>query len=286
MAQLESEDILSDSLNILGNHETVKDAEYIQYGPLKLTVAPKEGKANTLLADHLFSPALLLAELFERGLVQLGGRSVIELGAGCALPSLLAAILHPYPSLIVMTDYPDKVILGNLERNVERNREHYPSSCRVHCAGYEWGSDTTKLLSKPPSQDDTTSPGTGYDIVIMSDLLHFDASHDALVRSLTSLLAKSLDARVYVAAGKYTASHVCDGFIKLASSAGLVWEEKGSDGTCAGVPDKDDVCSGEAMWMGKMTVVGLDIAQLGVRKSMCRWWVGRWSQDGIVGWWM
>jgi hypothetical protein len=33
--------------------------------------------------------------------------------------------------------------------------------------------------------------GSGFDIVIMSDLLHFDSSHVALVDSLTALLSKS-----------------------------------------------------------------------------------------------
>ena len=32
-------------------------------------------KANTLLADHLFSPSLLLAERIERGLVPVSGKS-------------------------------------------------------------------------------------------------------------------------------------------------------------------------------------------------------------------
>ena len=40
---------------------------------------------------------------------------------------------------------------------------------------------------------------TGFDIVILSDLLHFDTSHDALIKSLSLLLAKTIDARVYVA---------------------------------------------------------------------------------------
>lgn len=199
------EDILSDALEILGG-ETVEDPGYVQYGPLRLTVAPKVNsnqwicrysvsgivnfcfsllggkggsqlrdtgtlvhasfKANTLLADHLFSPALVLAELVERGVLPVAGRrskpfrrndapdrafidhvfSVIELGAGCALPSLLAATLVEPPSLIVATDYPDDGILGNLKANVERNRLHYQPPCQVHCVGYEWGTDTTPLL--------------------------------------------------------------------------------------------------------------------------------------------
>ncbi|KAF8437986.1 hypothetical protein L210DRAFT_3622052 [Boletus edulis BED1] len=239
MGTLDVEDILSDALEILGG-ERVKDPGYVQYGPLRLTVAPKDGKANTLLADHLFSPALVLAELVERGVLPVAGRRIIELGAGCALPSLLAATIDPPPSLIVATDYPDDGILGNLKANVDRNKPHYRSPCQVYGVGFEWGSDIAPLFTLP-----------GYDIVIMSDLLHFDSSHEVLMLALSSLLAKSSQTRVYVAAGNYTAPHVCDNFINLGTHAGLIWEEKTSEQ--------------EETWMGSMI-------------RACRWWIGRWSK--------
>ncbi|KAF8137600.1 hypothetical protein EV363DRAFT_1254500 [Boletus edulis] len=259
MDTLDVEDILSDALEILGG-ERVKDPGYVQYGPLRLTVAPKDGKANTLLADHLFSPALVLAELVERGVLPVAGRRIIELGAGCALPSLLAATIDPPPSLIVATDYPDDGILGNLKANVDRNKPHYRSPCQVYGVGFEWGSDIAPLLHLP-QRIDSTLPG--YDIVIMSDLLHFDSSHGVLMLALSSLLAKSSQTRVYVAAGNYTAPHVCDNFINLGTHAGLIWEEKTSE---------------QETWMGSMIVSGLDTVQLTTRKRACRWWIGRWSK--------
>jgi hypothetical protein len=38
----------------------------------------------------------------------------------------------------------------------------------------------------------------GYEIVFLSDLLHFFDSHDVLISSIEKLLAKREDARVYV----------------------------------------------------------------------------------------
>ena len=38
----------------------------------------------------------------------------------------------------------------------------------------------------------------GYDIMILSDLLHFSTSHDALISSIQMLLAKSENAKIYV----------------------------------------------------------------------------------------
>lgn len=71
---------------------------------------------------------------------------VIELGAGSALPSLLLAIHPDPPALVVVTDYPDDGILGNLQKNVENNKAHYQTDCRVECVGFEWGTAAGPLL--------------------------------------------------------------------------------------------------------------------------------------------
>ena len=71
---------------------------------------------------------------------------VIELGAGCALPSLLLSILSEPPSLIVVTDYPDEGIMGNLKRNVKENHNVVAKGCSVQAYGYEWGTNASHLL--------------------------------------------------------------------------------------------------------------------------------------------
>ncbi|KAF8908664.1 putative methyltransferase-domain-containing protein [Mucidula mucida] len=248
------EDILNDALTFLGEKQVV-DTD-ILYGPLQLTTAPKEGKANILLADHLFSPSIFLAERIERNLIPLSGRKVIELGAGCALPSLLMSTLSEPPSLVMITDYPDPGILGNLQANITRNRHTFSPSCKVLCAGYDWGTDATALLAP--------TANTGYDIVILSDLLHFDASHDALVASLQALLAKSTASVAYVAAGKYTLPHVCAQFLRVAVEAGFQFEE---------VINEDS----QTMWLGKLPVPTFDSEGLAVRKAACRFWIGSWA---------
>jgi len=219
MTDLEDpEDILNDALAFLGGTRVVDD-EIIKYGALQLTVAAKEGKANTLLADHLFSPGLFLAERIERGLLPIHNKNVVELGAGCALPSLLMSTLAAPPTTIVVTDYPDPGILGNLVRNVERNQHLVSPGCTVHCCGYEWGTDVAPLMSYEGVV------GRGYDLVVLSDLLHFHTSHAVLVSSMDALLARSPDARVHVAAGNYTKPDVCDSFLRLSVQAGFAFDE-------------------------------------------------------------
>jgi nicotinamide N-methyltransferase len=112
-----------------------------------LHAAPDE--ANTLLAGNLFSPALLLAERMERGLLPVHGRTVIELGAGCGLPSLLAATrpdCNGVPTLVVATDYPDALILDTLRGNVARNTVLFAPGCSPRCEGYIWGANTDHLM--------------------------------------------------------------------------------------------------------------------------------------------
>lgn len=71
---------------------------------------------------------------------------MLELGAGSALPSLLLSTQANPPSLVVVTDYPDEGILGNLRKNVERNSAVVTKGCAVKCEGYDWGTDPAKLL--------------------------------------------------------------------------------------------------------------------------------------------
>jgi nicotinamide N-methyltransferase len=72
--------------------------------------------------------------------------TVVELGAGSALPSLLMSTLPNAPSLVVITDYPDDNILGNIKQNVARNSHLVVDGCTVICKGYEWGKDSRELL--------------------------------------------------------------------------------------------------------------------------------------------
>ncbi|KAK7033632.1 hypothetical protein VNI00_012632 [Paramarasmius palmivorus] len=246
MSSDNAEDILNDSLSFFGGKPVV-DSDIISYGPLRLTVAPKEGKANTLLADHLFSPSLFLAERIERGLIPIHKRTVVELGSGCGLPSLLMATNTEPPRTVVLTDYPDEGILGNLKDNVDRNRNLFSQECTVHLFYHtllpEASSTSDRALV---SQAETNHPG--FDIVVLSDLLHFHSSHDV----------------AYVAAGKYTQPHVCDSFIDKAKASGFSFEEVLS-------PDE------ESEWMGKLDVSDLDKEALSTRKAACRFWVGRWA---------
>ena len=112
----------------------------------------------------------------------------------------------------------------------------------------------------------------GYDAVILSDLLHFDQSHLALLDSVCMLLARRRSARVYVAAGIYTKYGVCSAFLHQAEQRGLVWVDRGAG------PEGREL---DEVWRGSLPVLGISREQLGARKGMCRWWVGQWSDEQL-----
>jgi EEF1A N-terminal glycine/lysine methyltransferase len=126
-----------------------------------------------------------------------------------------------------------------------------------------------KYVKMNKQRELVASDTSGYDVVIMSDLLHFDACHGVLISSLTRLLSKTSGARAYIAAGSYTRGEVCEKFIRMARDAGINMEERERMG------------SGE--WEGRMNVKGggLDREQLGLRKRGCRMWTCQWDDTRI-----
>lgn len=109
---------------------------------------------------------------------------------------------------------------------------------------------------------------SGFDIALLSDLLHFHNSHAAILTSLTSLLARTSSARAYIASGTYTPPHVCANFLRLATAAGLELTE--------GAPEDEWNGSLEVWRIGKLSP-----NDLGVRKAMCRWWVAKWNDAAL-----
>ncbi|CAE6420171.1 unnamed protein product [Rhizoctonia solani] len=278
---MDSEDILADSFSIIG--ETLVDpseAGIVRYGSLTLRVAAKVrlqlskicfgdkfdillsvrrerfvGAANTLLADAVFSPSLFLAEQIQIGKVDLGGKTVLELGSGAALPLILSVTIESHPLLVTLTDYPDETIMSILHQNLAANREQIKSGCSISAVGYAWGTDVSPLLSLAPK---------GYDVLILSDLLHFDSSHSDILSTITRTLKRSPDAWVYLAAGLYTHKSVREAFLKAGEEVGLDWAPVENDGKWRG---ERRVTSDGEVWTQE---------DLNARKANVVAWIGRW----------
>lgn len=126
----------------------------------------------------------------EKELVR--GRRVLELGAAAGLPSLVAA--GNGASQVVMTDYPDPDLMGNMEYNARSNFPELVESGRLAVRGYIWGQDVEELMRESPSKE-----AEPFDVIILSDLLFNHSQHRNLLWTCKQTLSRSNpDARVYV----------------------------------------------------------------------------------------
>lgn len=114
------------------------------------------------------------------------GRTVLELGAGAGLPSLVCAASGA--KQVVVTDYPDAELIENLRHNIEAN-SHLTSN-NIMAEGYLWGADASALTEH-------VAGGT-CDLLILADLLFNHSEHEKLARTVKTLLARTREARALV----------------------------------------------------------------------------------------
>lgn len=135
--------------------------------------------AGRTLATHLESNASSLIH----------GKTILELGAGAGLPSLVSAI-HGAKHVVV-TDYPDAELVENLQWNVD-HCSLLPQTRNIEAKGYLWGAETDKIVSGLPSGEDK------FDILILADLLFNHSEHRKLVASVQQMLKRSPEAKALV----------------------------------------------------------------------------------------
>lgn len=186
--------------------------------PLLISLAdPTADEDRRLFSHYLWNSSLLLAEFLEAGTLRLSGDdapqvgefalpcetfdvtglSTIELGAGTALPSIMAALLGA--SRVVVTDYPSPVVLDTLRENVARNTEASFSPLNsvspITIEGHEWGS-----LSTPLAEGNKHA----FDRVFVCDCLWMPWQHTNLHKSISWFLKETPEARCWVVGGFHT----------------------------------------------------------------------------------
>ena len=82
---------------------------------------------------------------------------------------------------MILTDYPDKVLLDNLTYNVDQNVQPPRRDAAVRVLGYVWGSSVDPLLAALLQQDTATesdaehtaagSDMRKFDLILLSDLI-------------------------------------------------------------------------------------------------------------------
>ncbi|KAK6333620.1 hypothetical protein TWF730_003806 [Orbilia blumenaviensis] len=199
-AELELEDIFESSLTTIFNDVRNQHGEpghYVayaspKYGEIKLGLADIEKAQTSLFSHHLWNAGVEVAGMIETGELNVDGETVLELGAGAALPSLLSAISGA--KTIVITDYPAPEILANITSNVALNKPKFTSS-DIQVYGHTWGNLDEEVATKYAHS---------FTRIIAADTLWMTWEHENLVKSMLHFLDDSPTSRVVVVAGLHT----------------------------------------------------------------------------------
>jgi nicotinamide N-methyltransferase len=140
---------------------------------------------NPLWGHHLWNAGRLVATYLEDHASLITDRTVLELGSGAGLPSLVCGILGARK--VVVSDYPDLDLVSNLWHNIESGPRQVAG--RVVVEGYCWGADVAPLLAHLSLSEEVR-----FDVLILADLLFNHSEHGKLVATMEETLAKKEDA--------------------------------------------------------------------------------------------
>ncbi|KNG79944.1 nicotinamide N-methyltransferase [Aspergillus nomiae NRRL 13137] len=189
-----------------------------------------DGKVNDvdqgrrLFAHFLWSAAMVVAEGVENAeqLSSVGqldsdtamwnvtGESVLELGAGAALPSVVCALAQA--STVTITDHPSSpAFAGAIAFNVDHNVRKSSCTTEVIIKPHEWGT----LESDPWAVE---KKGT-FTRIIGADCYWMASQHENLVNTMKWFLAPG--GKVWVVAGFHTGRAIVAGFFETAVNNGL-----------------------------------------------------------------
>ncbi|KAI6246004.1 Protein N-terminal and lysine N-methyltransferase efm7 [Erysiphe necator] len=153
---------------------------------------------SPLWGHHLWNAGRVTSSYLEAHPEIVCGKKVLELGAGAGLPSLVCAYLEA--ECVVITDYPDTALIENLKSNVERVKNEINTvrksnglKSRLVVQGHCWGEDCQSILSHI-----TDEKNSGFDVLILADLLFNHSEHRKLLVTVQRTLKKQEDAKALV----------------------------------------------------------------------------------------
>lgn len=132
-----------------------------------------------LFVNEVWPGCKALSNFIDIHSAEFTGKAVIEFGAGCALPSCVAAMVGA--SSVVITDYPGEHVLETIELVRSKNQLSRP---QVNVLGHEWGQDVSPLLSCNDSN-------IRFDVVLVAEPFWRDTKqyHAHLLQSINAVLA-------------------------------------------------------------------------------------------------
>lgn len=158
-----------------------KPATFVNYTTLQNNQIPLRLVGNNPLWGHLlWNAGQVIARHIEENAASLvQGKTVLELGAGAGLPSLVSVICGA--KYVLITDYPDPELIVNLQYNIEHAIEA-TFQRKISAQGYLWGNDVTSLTEA------LEEPEKRFDVLILADILFNHSEHAKLVLTLQRTL--------------------------------------------------------------------------------------------------
>jgi EEF1A N-terminal glycine/lysine methyltransferase len=193
---------------------------------------------SPLEAHHLWNGSRIVSEFFEADPSRVRGKSVLELGAGAGLPSLVCGFLGA--KKVVVTDFPDADLVANMQKNVYECDEVLKAEGRISRTitplGFVWGADPASLLAQLTGKDSghpnpeslsEEANAPKFDVLILADLLFRHSEHGKLVKTLRETMAKRRESVAYVFFTSYRPwlRHKDLAFFDLAKEDGFVVEQ-------------------------------------------------------------
>lgn len=150
-------------------------------------------------AHHLWNGSRVISEYFETNPEVVRGKTVLELGAGAGLPSIVAAVLGA--KKVVMTDYPDNEIVEVMWKNIDgcellprrtTTKSGDDDGTNLIAKGYIWGYTAAPLIAELPAGHER------FDLLILADLLFRHTEHGHLLDTIRDTLGKTADSKAFV----------------------------------------------------------------------------------------
>jgi predicted nicotinamide N-methyase len=140
---------------------------------------------DSLFVDDLWPGCRVLADYLIKNIDIFVGKSCLELGAGGALPSVVAASLGA--KHVTITDYPAPDVIENIRDVISANKLN--NACAI---GHIWGAESAQEILDL-SETNTLGEKQGFDVIFMAELLWKDtySLHRKLLESLSICLNKA-----------------------------------------------------------------------------------------------
>ncbi|KAG8631002.1 hypothetical protein KVT40_000142 [Elsinoe batatas] len=194
-----------------------------RFGNVELRTADPDGETDRRLFGHyLWNAGILMSErisgqrLLDENEVKTWNveeETVLELGAGVGLTGMIACLAGAKE--VVVSDYPTKVILDNIHKNIEQNEALWGAR-KPHVQGHEWGAF---------NDDFSVESRHRFSRVLAADCFWMPQVHEELAQSMLHFLSLEDTARVFAIAGFHTGRAKLAAFFDTAATCGLMIDQ-------------------------------------------------------------